>query len=389
MKASAAWLAAIFGWQRLTASAQAGLAFVLPPTTHAVGETTAQVFYWLPDNTTGIELVVLQDGQEVQRRRVVATRAFVQINGLSPATTYTYRIEVNRQIPAYMGQAWGDVRLRTQPYEWPVRFASLGDSGYGDSVTAQLAQHIAAQDIDFFVHLGDMVYNSDEYDNDLPINWAHKYFLPFKDVLTSVPHFPTLGNHDRDRPTVLDGISFYHWVFQPLNEAEGYERQRMWYSFVANNIRFLSLNTQVFYTDGGRQQQNAWLDEQLAIADQYRTTIPFFHIPFRASTDVHPDDGLPPMYEWEYRFIEHSDDIGLIMSGHAHFYERLLINGLHYLTSGGGSVVVYGDGGVKVQGSQFRQSVSHYVLVDIYEDRIELNAYDVNNTRIDGDSWLI
>ncbi len=390
LKASAAWLAAVMGWRGLANAIASNIpAFLLPPTTHFISETAAQIYYWLPDNTTGIELVVLKDGQELERRPLTLPRALIQISDLTPSTIYHYHIEVNGQVPRYMDKIWGDVRLHTQPYEWPVRFAAIGDSGFGDSITKQLAAHIAAQDIDFFVHLGDVVYRCEDFDNDLWMNWAQKYFLPFQDILRQVPHFPALGNHDRDRPTLYEGRSFYHWVFPPLNVIEAYEGLRLWYSFLVNDIRFLSLNTQVFYTDGGRQTQNAWLDDQLSTAANYRTTIPFFHVPFRASTDVHPDDGLPALYEWERRFIEHRDDIGLVMSGHAHIYERLLMGGVRYLTSGGGSAAIYGQSGTPVQGSQFRQSLAHYVLVDIYQDRIELNAYDVNNTRIDGASWTI
>lgn len=388
LKASAAWLAALAGWRGRNARANTS-GFLLPPTTHFVSETAAQIYYWLPDGTTGIELVVLQDGQEVQRRPLSLTRAIVQIDDLAPASTYFYQLEVNGSVPLYMGQAWGPVRLKTQPYAWPVRFAVIGDSGFGDNITKQLADHIAAQNVDFFVHVGDVVYRCEEYDNDLWMNWAQKYFLPFKDTLSQVPHYAALGNHDRDRPTIYEGRSFYHWVFPPLNITESFEGLRLWYSFLINDVRFLSLNTQVFYTDGGRQTQNIWLDDQLAAAANYRTTIPFFHIPFRASTDVHPDDGLPALYEWENRFIEHRDDIGVVMSGHAHIYERMEVNGVRYLTSGGGSAAIYSQSTTPVPGSQFRQSLAHYVLVEIYEDRIELNAYDVNNTRIDGTSWTI
>ncbi|PJF44127.1 MAG: hypothetical protein CUN55_05615 [Phototrophicales bacterium] len=388
LKTGFAWLITLLGWRDFgRATAENTPTFLLPPTTHWVDETQALIYYWLPENTQNMELVVLQDGVEIRRQPLPSARAVVKIEDLSPRTVYQYYIEAGGQLPLYMDQVWGPIQLRTQPYSWPIRLAVLGDSGFGDSVTAQLASHIAQQQIDFFVHLGDIVYRCEDFDNNLWLNWAHKYFLPFQAILTKVPHLPTVGNHDRDRPTRYEGHSFYDWVFPPLFDRS--DDLRMWYQFVANDVQFLSLNTQVFFTDTGRQAQNTWLDEQLQKAKNYRTTIPFFHVPFRASTDIHPDDGLPALYDWESRFIEHRQHIGLVMSGHAHHYERLWVNGIRYLVSGGGSAVIYPSADMVIQGSQFRQSVAHYVLVDIYEDHIELNAYDLNNTLIDSESWAI
>ena len=392
LKVGAAILSALPFWNKISpTTAQSIPQFVIPPTTHHVTETSAHIHFWLQPGLSGtVELVLWQADTEVQRIALSPETTTVTVEGLSPSTDYRYQVLFEGATLGYVDDtAWGDVHFRTPPYEWPIRFAAIGDSGYGDNVTQQLIEGMKTHDLDFLIHLGDVVYNCDDWGNNLSINFARKYYLPFQDILTQMPHYPTLGNHDRDFPTRINGKSYYHFAFPPFDSADAYEGSRLWYQFMANDVRFLCLNTQCFYTDPGRQDQNAWLTEQLANTDP-RTNLIFFHVPFRASTDVHPDDGLAPAGDWERLFQENADDIALVMAGHAHLYERWTSGGVQYLTSGGGSAVIYGSENVQtIAGSQARAAVAHYTLVEIYQDRVHMTAYDVNNTLIDESEWTI
>lgn len=369
--------------------AQNALQFIVPPTVHHVEETQAYIYYWVPDGLVDLELILSQGEQEMRRIALDATRATVLIDALTPATSYVFRMVSAGQPQVYYNDTpWDAVQFRTQPFEWPLRFVTVGDSGFGDNITLQLAEHMAAQDVDFLVHLGDIVYRMDEYAADPARNFAEKYFLPFKDVLQRGPHYPTIGNHDRDFATLFEGKSFYHWVFPPYNPEDAFEDQRMWYSFTINDVRFLCLNTQVFFTDRGRQEQNVWLRERLAERD-FRTNIIFFHVPFRGSSPQHPNDGLAPAGDWELLFQEHAEQIALVMSGHIHLYEHLVMGGINYLISGGGSYSIYESSPTPIVGSQALFSLAHYVLIEVYQDRLRLEAFDVNNTRIDVAEWVI
>lgn len=376
----------------LFAQSRAIQQFFIPPTTLHVTDNSAMIYFRLSAYTDEAEVIISQSGIEVQRIDINATqqlRQLVTIENLDKSTSYQAEILVGGQSPSLLGQeeAWGPISFRTQPYEWPIRFAALGDSGFGDAVTLQLAEHIAQAEIDFFIHLGDVVYHSYEYENDLWLNWALKYYGPFREVLRQIPHYVAVGNHDREGTTLLDGQSFIYWAFPPYNLDEAFEERRQWSSFVVNDVQFLSLNSQVFYTDPGRVEQNQWLDERLADTN-FRTTLPFFHIPLWTSSSVHRDDGLPVEGDWYRRFTNAADQIGVVIAAHAHLYERLFLDGVHYVTSGGGSQVVYPIE-EQLAWSQKAISLSHYLLVEIYEDKIKLSARDVNNTLIDKAEWEI
>lgn len=392
---SLAALAASYSFLRrfmpLYAQTSAAQQFFIPPTTLDVTETTAVLYFRLSNYSNAAEVIITQDGVEVQRIAVDATQQLRQqiiVENLTPATTYQAEVLADGQSPLMLGleEAWGPIAFRTQPYEWPIRFAALGDSGFGDAVTQQLADHIAQEEIDFFIHLGDVVYNSYEYENDLWLNWALKYYKPFQETLRRVPHLVAVGNHDREGTTLLDGQSFIYWAFPPVHPEEAFEGRRQWGSFIANDVQLLCLNTQTFYSEPGYAEQEQWLDERLADTT-FRTTIPFFHIAFWTSCLEHPFDGQRGGAKWHPKFSA-SGQVGVALAGHAHLYERMLLDDVHYITSGGGSAVVYPVGEV-LAWSQKVISVSHYLLVEIHQDKIVVAARDVNNTIIDETEWAI
>ena len=86
---------------------------------------------------------------------------------------------------------------------------------------------------------------------------------------------------------------------------------------------------------------------------------------------MHPDDGDPVRLSWNYLFEAAS--VPLVLSGHFHHYERLSANGITYLVSGGGSSTLYAQGG-SLPESHLYVPRTHFVLLEIYPDRIEISA---------------
>lgn len=385
-------LLALFGGQMFFRPVKAsGLNFLLPPTTLHVTENLALVSCWLSQPGTGGELILTQNGQEVQRLPLAADelQSLIKLENLTPATTYEYRVEIAGIEPPYLDfpEPWGAVSFRTQPYEWPIRFVAIGDSGFGENLTQRLAEGMAEHDIAFMLHMGDVVYNMFNYNSDAWRNWAMKYYQPFRSVLRRVPHYSTVGNHDIERATLMGGQPFYFWAYPPINPDEVASNQRQWYSFTANDVRFLSLNSQSFYGYGLLDEQNVWLDAQLADTS-YRTTIPFFHIPFWTTSSAHADDGRRVAEVWNPKFTATSGQIDFVLHGHSHLYEHIIRDGIHYITTGGGSTSIYGNS-TPVAGLQRSYSLSHYLLGEIYEDHFAVTVYDVNNEIIDQAAWAI
>ena len=95
---------------------------------------------------------------------------------------------------------------------------------------------------------------------------------------------------------------------------------------------------------------------------------------------VHPDDGLPVRYSWNWRFEE--ANVPLVISGHFHHYERLVSGGITYIVSGGTSSTLYAQG-ESLSESQIYARETHFVLLEIYQDHIDLTAITFEGEIID------
>ena len=139
------------------------------------------------------------------------------------------------------------------------------------------------------------------------------------------------------------------------------------------------LDTQVFFGQPGWKEEDAWLAERLA-DPRFRFTIPVFHVPPFFSGAVHPDDQLAVRQFWHPQFS--AAKAPLALSGHSHHYERLIADGITYIVAGGGSGTLYAAGTILPQSQEFA-SRTHFVLLNIYSDRIELSAIDKNGELFD------
>ena len=283
--------------------------------------------------------------------------------------------------PGFAGAEWGPVRFRTPSGEIPLRVGVLGDASFGDQATTQLVELMAGQDLDFVIHTGDVVYDTDS--SDLVNSYTTRFFQPFSPLLHQLPVYTVLGNHDYDAAVRWQGAPFYDHAFPPYPDPDfSYpetRRANQYYAFDIGDMQFLMLNSQTFFGVDGRAEQDAWLAERLA-DPRYRITIPIFHVAPYSSSIVHPDDGLPVRYTWNPLFEQ--ADVPLSFSGHFHHYERFMAGGITYIVSGGGSSTLYAQGALLPE-SQIYARRTHFVLMEIYENRIELTAISKEGETLD------
>jgi predicted phosphodiesterase len=271
---------------------------------------------------------------------------------------------------------WPTLTFSTLPYEGPLRIVALGDSGFGDNTTPELAALMAAHQPHLFLHLGDVVYRMYENDYNAYLNWWLKYFRPFAPVLSQAPHALTFGNHDGERAAYLDGEPSYELMY-PLPDAPPGQR---WHSFMMANIRFICLDSQVYFSYPSLiEPQEQWLEQTLA-QDQGKYTIVFFHVPPFNSSDLHYDatdviaQRIVPRLE--------SANVPLTLSAHAHIYERVIHNGRTYIVAGAGGASIYGEG-IRHPESQVMVSRASYPYIECHDDHIRLTAYDIAGDVID------
>jgi 3',5'-cyclic AMP phosphodiesterase CpdA len=275
----------------------------------------------------------------------------------------------------FEGRPWDPVRFHTPAPGETLRIGVLGDSGFGQAATYHLAGLMATYELDAVIHTGDLVYNIQD-EGDPFAAYAVKWYLPLAPILHQGPVYPVVGNHDLDTAAFWEGLPFYYRAFPPLPGA-GPASRRQWYAISFGDIQFVLLDTQVFFGEDGGPEQLSWLVDRLT-DPAYRFTILVMHVP-PYSNGLHPSDGSS-VQSWVPLFeVNH---VPLVLSGHDHNYQRLVVNGVTYVISGGGSAVLY-DQTQTLPGSQVFARQTHFVLLEIADPHIRLTAVGVDGIVLD------
>jgi acid phosphatase type 7 len=247
---------------------------------------------------------------------VKATYQHVQLFDLKPNTSYIYRVTPSGREP------YDNRTFRTMPINGPFTFIVISDPQQGENYSQWQRFKYVADAIEkepgiLFILIGGD-FNDHEY-----IGLWDQFFWIADGMLSRSAIFPVIGNHeyhntsfgDKNKPTIAN---YYHWVFDmPLN-----------YSFDCSGIRFIVLNTPDPNNAEGddpqtslalAKSQEPWLREQL----DNDSLLGVFTIHHHPIWDYYQD--LEP---WETLY--HAYNISAAFAGHAHGYQRYLINGIPY-----------------------------------------------------------
>jgi acid phosphatase type 7 len=295
----------------------------------------------------------------------------VRLTGLSPATSYVYRVTAGdgatrafRFTTAKVGAA-------------PFRFGAIGDYGSGAVPEHRNAAFLRREAVDFVLTLGDNTY---------PLGRESEYpralFRPFGSLMHRVALWPTLGNHDYGN----EGAAF-------RGTADGYLRnfvlpgrpgRERFYSFPYANAEFLAIDSEVTsFAPGSRQYR--WIDTTLR-RSRACWKIPYFHHPVYAeyanptATDVAK---LADLQRWLVPLFERHG-VKLVLTAHEHNYVRTKpvlggrrdTRGVVYLVAGGGGGALEPLPPRPSPLTASRGRFFHHLLVSIAGHRALLRAID-------------
>ena len=287
-------------------------------------------------------------GQTVHERRETRHHE-LQLPGLQPYTVYYYRVD-GGSIASFRSAAASD--------QTTFRFAIYGDSREGAWTHRMIVSQILKARPDFVIHTGDLV----EF-GDCEVCWD-EFFRIAAPVLRSSPFYPTLGNHEDDQSPFAETAYF------DIFHLPGIER---WYAFDYGNAHFISLKADgypanVYYPV---QEQMDWLEQELANNDKPWLFV-YFHLSVFTSTgeeflETGLRQRLVPLFE---RY-----GVDAVFMGHKHGYERVVVNGITYITTAGGGATLY-DLQQPETGSQAAARAYHFTLIDISGDRLHGQAVD-------------
>ena len=355
--------------------------YLLPPTIRYLDENSVTIFFELSQPISGSVFLLAEGSGLLANQQDFGsdeTRHMLTFTGLEPAANYriltAVETDMGMQIPNFEGEDWGTINCKTRSDAYPLRIGMISDASFGDEVTQQLIANMAQADLDFVFHLGDVV-DVLEWGVDPFQAYAENYYQSFAPLLKQMPVYTVPGNHDYDADIRYNEEPFYFYAFPPASQMDN----RQYTQLAFNDVQFLLLDAMTLWGMPGREAQDAWLVEQLH-NDQYRISIPIFHIAPFSSSVVHPEDGAPIRNFWVPLFEE--ANVPAAFSGHFHHYERLTVNGITYIVAGGGSSVLYAVGEYLPQ-TEVITRTSHFILLEVYPDTLEITAVDVDGNILD------
>ena len=203
------------------------------------------------------------------------------------------------------------------------RFFAWGDTNPGLSEeTGQILGHVLERSPDFSVHLGDLQYYSSGLET-----WAF-WFDVMQPMFSTGAFFPAIGNHESERPEEFD--EYYLRLF---GDADG----TRYYTFETGGVHFFVLDTEQGFDQ--LSPQGGWLLQGLAAAQAspgFRFSVIQMHRPFLTCGDS--DEHSKEQAELAPSFAEYG--VRLALAGHMHGYERFDLDGVTYITAGGGGGLI-------------------------------------------------
>ncbi len=252
-------------------------------------------------------------------------------------------------------------------------FAIIGDYGLESSNEAGVADLVKSWNPDFIITVGDNNYENGAASTiDANIGqYYHNYIYPYTGSYgtgaSSNKFFPCIGNHDL---ITNNGSPYYQYFTLPGNER--------YYDYVKGNIHFFVLDSDPSEPDGtsSTSTQGVWLKNKLQ-ASTSKWNVVYFHNPPYCSDAV---IGSQAYMRWPFK----SWGAHVVLVGHSHVYERLMVGGLLYFVNGLGGRNIHGFKPSPLPETVFRYN-SNYgaMLCKEYTDSLSFKFYNKSGTLID------
>lgn len=300
----------------------------------------------------------------------------VRIDGLEPETQYFYHVESTNE---HGDTITSEVRTFQTAVneETPFAFAIISDTQGNPQVAGQLAGLAWNQRPSFLLHPGDLVETGT---NDM--HWTRHFFPSMHELISRVPLFPVLGNHEQNARNYYDYMS--------LPEPEYY------YDFRYGNAHFFMVDSNRNVDPGSEQWQ--WLEQALSESDAVWKFACHHHPPYssdendygdlwKTNRSTRGDERVRQLCELYDRY-----GVDIVWNGHIHSYERTWPirmgqavdeEGTIYMITGGGGGFLENAGPSRPGFQNNVRHGHHYCMCVINGRVLEFKAFDLDDRLFD------
>jgi hypothetical protein len=251
-----------------------------------------------------------------------------------------------------------------------VRFAVIGDVGRGDQSQYDVARQMYAWHdkfpFEFVVMLGDNIYPPHT-----PEDYKRKFEEPYRPLLDAgVTFHAAIGNHDDEGELKYEHFNMGGRRYYTFRRSE-----RRLAGLAGSGVRFFALDSRSL-----DPAQLEWLKRELA-ASGTEWKICYLHHPLYTSGRYRAG-ARTLRAELEPILVE--GDVDVVLSGHEHFYERLLPQrGIAYFISGGGGALRRGDIRPSVVNAAGFDTDCHFMLFEVSGKELYFQAISRDGKTVD------
>lgn len=301
----------------------------------------------------------------------------VLLDNLKPETNYFWQV-------TSVTEKGDTIRSQVYSFKTAVKdssaymFALVGDTQRNNTTPwawGKIAALVWQDRPSFVVHAGDLVDKGLEKND-----WLENFFPNGHQLMSRVPLYPVLGNHEQDAPY------YYQYIVAPKPEY--------YYTFKYGNAQFFMIDTNRDVAEGSEQYE--WLEWELAKSTATWKIAVHHHPPYSSDNDDHGDSfkalstlgtkarNLVPLYE-QY-------GLDFCLFGHTHLYERSwplkenrinMKEGVVYINSGGAGGGLENFTPTRNWFTLELQSVHHYCTFAIYDKNLVFKAIDHEGKLLD------
>jgi hypothetical protein len=280
---------------------------------------------------------------------------------LVPGNTYYYRVSFDGE------SLTGTFQAPPPEDETNLKFFAYGDTRSSPAVHNMVSSAIiSTYTLDpeyqtFIIHVGDIINDGDDV-----YSWAHELFSPqydsIRQMMKDLPFQACMGNHEGS------GILFEKYLPYPFANPR-------YYSFDYGPAHVVVVDQYTDYRNGS--QQYNWIVQELSsTSKQWKFLV--MHEPGWSAggheNNVLVQQHLHPLC------IEY--EVAIVFSGHNHYYSRAVVDGVHYVTTGGGGAPLRSPETGR-ENIVSTSSSYHFGKIEIVDNALTFNAVKPDGTVID------
>jgi predicted phosphodiesterase len=277
----------------------------------------------------------------------------IQLTGLKANSAYYYKARQGKN------QCDGSVFHTAVEAGTTFRLLFMADFRTNTSVHDKIAKLAADTYPQVAIYGGDLCVNGDY------TSWKKEFFRSNElDLISKVPFFNATGNHEGNGPNTT--------AF--LRNPESASKSQQYYSFDYGDLHVLVLNTEIDLKPGSPQYRFAKEDLEAA-STSWKVVVA--HSPAYCAGGHGEDTNMVRMT----KNLFEPNNVDLVLSGHSHFYQHNLVNGIHHLVIGSVGAPLYDP----EKASYTLVSLKDYcwALLDVKYSRLTLTVYNARNEKLD------